>query len=395
MIPALALVLSLQDDLSPKARELLEKFRRVEAGAADYNRRANEIEELHERQRRAKADERDAIEKRMRELVGRLKELRAALKAQAQDLLRDLDRAITLDADDPGLYDVRSRLHELLGDARHAAGDLDRALEKRPEHPPYVVRRAAMERTAGRYAEARRRLEPLLRRDPAHAEALALDGFCAYALNDFAAAASRFEAAAKLAGPLRREVDELLPVARERVKLWEDELRLRAAEEKEGTLPCVLLRTSRGEIEIELFENEAPVAVANFVALAERRFFDGTRFHRVIPNFMAQGGDPNSRNDDPHDDGSGGPGYVFADELPAGKYRRHFRGSLSMANSGPDTNGSQFFVTHQPTHWLDGKHVVFGRVVRGMEVVDRLTAGDRLEKVEVLRKRDHPYRTPQ
>jgi cyclophilin family peptidyl-prolyl cis-trans isomerase len=107
---------------------------------------------------------------------------------------------------------------------------------------------------------------------------------------------------------------------------------------------------------------------------------------------MVQGGDPNSKDNDPGNDGMGGPGYTFQDELPEGKYRRHFRGSLSMANSGPNTNGSQFFITHVPTQWLNGKHVAFGRVLEGQEVVDQIKQGDVLEKAEVLRKRAHEYK---
>ncbi|MFN3484569.1 MAG: peptidylprolyl isomerase [Planctomycetota bacterium] len=144
------------------------------------------------------------------------------------------------------------------------------------------------------------------------------------------------------------------------------------------------LATSRGDIELELFENEAPNTVANFIELVDRKFYDGLTFHRVIPNFMAQGGCPRG-------DGSGDPGYRFKDELGPG-HRLHFRGSLSMANSGPDTNGSQFFITHFPTEWLNGKHTVFGRVLKGQEVVDALQAGDKIVKAEVLRRRNHPYK---
>ncbi|MBI2930172.1 MAG: peptidylprolyl isomerase [Planctomycetes bacterium] len=157
-------------------------------------------------------------------------------------------------------------------------------------------------------------------------------------------------------------------------------------------MPQAKLTTSKGEIVVELFEDVAPNLTANFISLAEEKFYDGTRFHRVVPDRMIQGGDPNSRDDDPTNDGQGGPGYTVKDELEEGKFRRHFRGSLSMANSGPDTNGSQFFITHRPTDHLDGRHTVFGRVLSGMDVVDRLAAGDELRQVVVLRKRDHLYK---
>ncbi len=144
------------------------------------------------------------------------------------------------------------------------------------------------------------------------------------------------------------------------------------------------LATSKGEILIELFENDAPNTVANFIELVHLKFYDGIKFHRVIPGFMAQGGDPTGS-------GAGGPGYRFKDEIKP-ESRVHFRGTLSMANAGPDTNGSQFFLTHLPTEWLNGKHTVFGRVVAGQDVVDALLMGDVITKAEVVRKRDHEYK---
>ena len=123
------------------------------------------------------------------------------------------------------------------------------------------------------------------------------------------------------------------------------------------------MRTSEGAIEIELFEEEAPQTVANFKKLAEDGFYDGVIFHRVIRDFMIQGGDPTGT-------GTGGPGYTFEDEFNDHKV---VRGALAMANAGPNTNGSQFFIVTTPeAPWLDGKHTVFGRVVEGMDVVDRI-----------------------
>jgi peptidyl-prolyl cis-trans isomerase B (cyclophilin B) len=133
--------------------------------------------------------------------------------------------------------------------------------------------------------------------------------------------------------------------------------------------------TSRGEILCELFARDAPKTVNNFVFLAREKFYDGTVFHRVIPNFMIQGGDPTGT-------GSGGPGYQFADELK-GNPHKHQVGSLSMANAGPNTNGSQFFITHVVTNWLDGKHTVFGKVLSGQDVVNAIQAGDELVSVTI------------
>jgi peptidyl-prolyl cis-trans isomerase B (cyclophilin B) len=134
--------------------------------------------------------------------------------------------------------------------------------------------------------------------------------------------------------------------------------------------------TSRGTIVCELFADVAPKTVNNFVFLAREGFYDGTKFHRVIADFMVQGGDPEGT-------GRGGPGYRFEDEMPKGKFRKHQRGSLSMANAGPNTNGSQFFITHVVTDWLDGKHTVFGQVTSGLEVVDSIRQGDTLKSVKI------------
>lgn len=135
------------------------------------------------------------------------------------------------------------------------------------------------------------------------------------------------------------------------------------------------METDRGNIEIELYPEHAPVTVNNFVFLSREGFYDGVTFHRVIPDFVIQGGDPTSS-------GRGGPGYRFQDET-ADNPLRHETGSLSMANAGPNTNGSQFFITHSPQPHLDGKHTVFGKVVSGQDVVDSIQQGDRIRSVSI------------
>jgi peptidyl-prolyl cis-trans isomerase B (cyclophilin B) len=137
----------------------------------------------------------------------------------------------------------------------------------------------------------------------------------------------------------------------------------------------VTFDTSRGTIVCDLFAKEAPNTVNNFVFLARDKFYDGTKFHRVIENFMVQGGDPQGT-------GSGGPGYRFEDEFK-GNPHKHKVGSLSMANAGPNTNGSQFFITHVVTDWLDGKHTVFGQVKSGQNIVNAIQQGDVLKSVTV------------
>lgn len=184
-------------------------------------------------------------------------------------------------------------------------------------------------------------------------------------------------------------------------KLWEKEQEIRAEEKKADDLPRVLLKTSKGDITVELFENEAPNTVANFIHLVQKGFYDGTVFHRVMAGFMAQGGDPEGT-------GTGGPGYMIPDEQDLPDHRNHFRGSLSMANSGPSSGGSQFFIMFRPSGPaagvdLNGRHAVFGRVIKGFDVLAKLrrtyseknepngAKPDKLIEATVLRKRDHDY----
>lgn len=149
-----------------------------------------------------------------------------------------------------------------------------------------------------------------------------------------------------------------------------------------------IIHTSKGEIVCDLAFEHAPITVANFVGLSEgnletpynegnKPYYDNLVFHRVIEKFMIQGGDPLGS-------GSGGPGYSFRDEITQLRHDRP--GTLSMANSGPNTNGSQFFITHVPTPWLDGKHTVFGYVIRGQEIVDKIEMGDKILHIEIQRE---------
>jgi peptidyl-prolyl cis-trans isomerase B (cyclophilin B) len=138
-----------------------------------------------------------------------------------------------------------------------------------------------------------------------------------------------------------------------------------------------VIETNRGKITLDLFAKDAPKTVNNFVFLARDGFYNGLKFHRVIPDFMVQGGDPKGT-------GSGGPGYKFGDEVGPGK-PKHKVGSLSMANAGPNTNGSQFFITHIATDWLDGKHTVFGQVrdKASQDVVNSIKQGDAMTSVTI------------
>lgn len=178
--------------------------------------------------------------------------------------------------------------------------------------------------------------------------------------------------------------------------LWAKESAIRAAEAKADDLPRVKLTTTKGAITIELFENQAPQTVANFLTLVKQGFYNGSPFHRVLPEFMAQGGAKT-------DEGAGGPGYTIKCECYRPDYRRHFRGTLSMAHAGRDTGNSQFFLTFVPTPHLNGMHTAFGRVIEGMEVLGDLQhrstehqqdppKADRILKAEVIRDRGHEYK---
>ncbi len=142
----------------------------------------------------------------------------------------------------------------------------------------------------------------------------------------------------------------------------------------------VIVKTNKGDIEGTLFASKVPMTTANFLNLAKRGYYNGITFHRVIQDFMIQGGDPTAT-------GMGGPGYKFADEFdPTLKHSKP--GIFSMANAGPATNGSQFFITHVPTPHLDGRHSVFGEVTKGQDVVNKIVQGDKIEKIEILDSTD-------
>ncbi len=146
----------------------------------------------------------------------------------------------------------------------------------------------------------------------------------------------------------------------------------------------ITLHTTAGDINARLFASQVPVTTANFLNLAKRGYYNGLKFHRVIPDFMIQGGDPTGT-------GSGGPGYRFEDECtPDLKHDKP--GIFSMANSGPGTNGSQFFITHVATPWLDGKHTVFGSVTKGQDIVNAVAAGDKIVSIEILDPTDDLFK---
>jgi len=147
----------------------------------------------------------------------------------------------------------------------------------------------------------------------------------------------------------------------------------RAREAERSRRPVTRIETDRGVLELELFAADAPVTVDNFATLARRGYFDGQRFHRVVPNFVVQAGDPRG-------DGNGGPGHAIRDEM---NQHRYVRGTMGMALSGPNTGGSQFFVTHAPQPHLDGGYTVFGQLLSGGDVLDRIVQGDRIVRITI------------
>lgn len=262
---------------------------------------------------------------------------------------------------------------------------------------------------ADRYEEALPLAEALVKADYPNKRINNLAGKAAFNLGEFDKAEGYLKSAqAASAVDLRGErYLEQIPTYK---TLWKKEQELRAAEAKADDLPRVSLKTTEGEIVLELFENEAPQTVGNFINLVEKGFYNGLTFHRVIAEFMAQGGDPNG-------DGTGGPDYDIYCECYKPEKRNHFRGSLSMAHRGKDTGGSQFFITFVPTGNLDGTavdpkntgacHTVFGRVISGFDVLAKLNRrqppdfhssskepplpADKIIEAKVLRKRNHAY----
>lgn len=191
---------------------------------------------------------------------------------------------------------------------------------------------------------------------------------------------------------IKSQIDQKKPDREDYVGLWAKEQEIRSAEAAADDLPRVEIITDKGRIVAELFENEAPNTVANFITLAEKHFYDGTSFHRVLANFMCQGGDPYSKEGATGIPGTGDPGYHIPDEHDRPDHRNHFSGSLSMAKTAaPNTAGCGFYITFEPTPWLNGRHTVFGTVTEGLDVVRKIKQDDRIKAINVLRKRPHEY----
>jgi cyclophilin family peptidyl-prolyl cis-trans isomerase len=312
--------------------------------------------------------------------------LRTATVKAMDEVIAYAGDALSAAPDDPGLLEVRGEAYLIYQKNDLALPDLEKLLRLRPADLALTLKVARVQYTLSHYERAAENFGKYLEKNETDLASRLYRARCECFTQKFEAAVAHFDEILKgeIDADSRSFAAQLQELARNCIPLWKKELEIRAQEAKADDLPRVRLTTTRGQIEVELLENEAPNTVANFIELVSKKFYDGLKFHRVEPDFMAQGGDPLGN-------GTGDPGYRFKDELPEG-YRRHFRGSLSMANSGPDTNGSQFFLTHVPTEWLNGKHTVFGRVLLGQDAADALLAGDEIVKAEVIRKREHEYR---
>ena len=373
-------------DAAKKARSDLDVVRANIEKMMKFRERDQKLRE----QFQAGSDDEERLKKLAKlreELVKDYQDLRTSTVKAMDDVIASTSEALKAAPDDAGLLEIRGEAYLIYQKNDLALPDLAKLLKIRPDDQDLTLKVARLEHAVNQYEAAAAKFETVLKKDEKNLEARMLLAICDFSIGKFEESVKIFEEVLKgeIDAETRSKAAQFQEMARTYIPLWKAEQEIRARETKADDLPRVRFTTTKGEIEIELLENDAPNTVANFIELVARKYYDGLKFHRVIPGFMAQGGDPNG-------DGSGGPGYRFKDEIKP-DYRRHFRGSLSMANAGPDTNGSQFFLTHLPTEWLNGKHTVFGRVIKGQDVVDSLLIGDAIVKAEVLRKRDHEYKS--
>ncbi len=320
----------------------------------------------------------EAVDKSLTDLVNKYRTVAATEKA---DLVKEYE-ALTKQS-----RDLMPELHSAALSAYEAAPNADEKVISS------LVGLLANDVRKDRYSDALT-LGKLLVKHKCDEPAIdGLIGSAAYCVDDFETAAVHLNKA-KEANALSQTASSYLDELEQATKAWARELEIRKAEAAADDLPRVKLQTSKGEIVIELMENEAPQAVANFINLVDKKYYNDLTFHRVLSGFMAQGGCPDGT-------GSGGPGYKIYCECEQENHRKHFRGTLSMAHGGKNTGGSQFFLTFRRTAHLDGHHTVFGRVIEGLEVLEKLQRRDsslsgqpdpdKIVLAEVLRKRDHEY----
>jgi cyclophilin family peptidyl-prolyl cis-trans isomerase len=323
---------------------------------AQWDQTSERLDQLADQFRAAQPEQRDQIRQQYMALVG-----------QMDDLLPKLSQAAV--------------------EAYQAAPNAD------PDLAQLLVGISANALRNDRYDEAAKLTQMLIDNNCPEKAVYGVAGTAAYCRDDFERA-EKYLNIAREANVLEQDGQMYATDVPQAKKLWAQEQQLRKAEAAADDLPRVLLKTSKGDLVIELFENEAPQTVGNFISLVEKGFYNGLTFHRVLPGFMAQGGCPDGT-------GGGGPGYQIYCECEKPEHRNHFRGVLSMAHAGRNTGGSQFFLTFRRTSHLDGQHTVFGRVVEGLELLEDLqridpqrpmgVQPDKIIEAKVIRKRDHKY----
>jgi cyclophilin family peptidyl-prolyl cis-trans isomerase len=357
--------------------------------------------------------------------VDRGKPLMALLNARLAAFQKDLTVARKTRPNDPVVQWLTGELFMIVGgEPEDILPYFNRAVAAHLDRPHLFVSLAKVEFDLNHFQEAYRDAAKAVAEAPKGQDAWEIYARAGFAMERFVDVLKNIDLAFPGDSPpwaslIRRSAAQLQ-------KSWLRELSQRLRDQKKGDLPVVRLVVEhrkfaapadggsaestkvvgRGEVEIELFEDQAPTTVSNFIHLVETGFYNGTSFYWAEAGHMVVGGDPNTKNADPADDGIGGPGYNIPDEFNLPAARGHFRGTISMAQNGPGRAGSQFFITLVAAPEFDGNSTAFGRVIRGQEVLDQVTEGrtnhevgefgkiipgDLIVRAEVVRKRPHPY----
>lgn len=357
--------------------------------------------------------------------VARGKPLMALLNARLAAFQKDLTVARKARPNDPIVQWLTGELFLIVGgEPEDILPYFNRAVAAHLDRPHLFVSLAKVEFDLNHFRDAYRDASKAVAEAPKGEDAWEIYARAGFALEHFVEVLKNIDLTFPGDSPpwaslIRRSAEQLQ-------KSWLRELAQRLRDQRQGDLPIVRLLvehrkfaapgdgtqaeatkvTGRGEVEIELFEDQAPATVANFIHLVETGFYNGTSFYWAEAGHMVVGGDPNTKNADPADDGIGGPGYFIPDEFNLPAARGHFRGTMSMAQNGPGKAGSQFFITLVAAPEFDGNSTAFGRVIRGQEVLDQVTEGrtnhevgefgkiipgDLIVSASVVRKRPHPY----
>jgi cyclophilin family peptidyl-prolyl cis-trans isomerase len=357
--------------------------------------------------------------------VARGKPLMALLNARLAAFQKDLTVARKVRPNDPVVQWLTGELFMIVGgEPEDILPYFERAIAAHLDRPHLFVSLAKVEFDLNHFQQAYADAAKAVAKDPKGEDAWEIYARAGFAVERFIEVLKNIDLAfpgdtPPWASLIRRSAEQLQ-------KSWLRELSQRLRDQKKGDLPIVRLViehrkfaapadgnaaestkvTGRGDVDIELFEDQAPATVSNFIHLVETGFYNGTSFYWAEAGHMVVGGDPNTKNTDPADDGIGGPGYAIPDEFNLPSARGHFRGTISMAQNGPGRAGSQFFITLVAAPEFDGNSTAFGRVIRGQEVLDQVTEGrtnhdvgefgkiipgDLIVRAEVVRKRPHPY----